>query len=79
MLLLSLTPVACKAGGPTYLYYSAHWRPSSGIGAFEAVSSGELSIRRAAEQFDVPKSTMHDRVSGGVQAGAHSGPPRYTS
>ena len=41
------------------------------------VSSGELSIRRAAEQFDVPNSTLHDRVSGRVQAGAHSGPPRY--
>ena len=38
---------------------------------------GGLTIRRAAEEYSVPRSTLHDRVSGRVQAGEHSGPPRY--
>ena len=45
--------------------------------AVEAVQVGGLTIRRAAEEYGVPRSTLHDRVSGRVQAGEHSGPPRY--
>ena len=41
------------------------------------VERGELSIRRAAEAYDVPKSTLHDRLSGRVRVGAKSGPSRY--
>ena len=36
-----------------------------------------MSIRRAAELYSVPKSTLSDRVSGRVQFGSHSGPARY--
>ena len=35
------------------------------------------TIRRAAEEFGVPKSTLYDRVSGRISFGARSGPPRY--
>ena len=45
--------------------------------ATEAVSQGKVSVRRAALQFNVPKSTLGDRVSGRVQAGTVSGPAKY--
>ena len=38
-----------------------------------------MSVRKAAEQYGVPKSTLWDHVSGRVLPGAHSGPPRYLS
>ncbi len=44
--------------------------------ACEAVAKG-TSVRRAAEEYQVPRATLHDRVSGKVQVGANSGPPRY--
>ena len=36
---------------------------------------GILSVRRAAAQYDIPPSTLHDCVSGEVSAGAVSGAP----
>ena len=36
-----------------------------------------LTVRRAALQYDVPKSTLHDRVTGKVDPGAKVGAPRY--
>ena len=44
--------------------------------AIKAVKDG-WTIRRAAEEFGVPKSTLYDRVSGHVAFEARSGPPRY--
>ena len=44
--------------------------------ACQAVSRG-MSIRRAAEEHEVPRSTLHDHVTGKVQPGAKSGPRRY--
>ena len=44
--------------------------------ACKAVSDG-WTIRRAAEEFQVPKSTLYDRVSGKIAFGAKSGPPAY--
>ena len=38
--------------------------------ALRAVLSHTLSIRQAAERFNVPKSTLHDRCIGKVQPGA---------
>ena len=43
--------------------------------AVAAVRRGELSQRRAAQQFGVPKSTIADRISGRVQEGAKPGKP----
>ena len=42
-----------------------------------AVAMGKCSVRRAAEEYQVPRATLHDRVSGKVQFGACSGPPKY--
>ena len=35
------------------------------------------SIRGTDESYGIPKSTLHDRVSGKVVFGAKSGPPAY--
>ena len=43
--------------------------------ALQAVN--EMTVREAAAQFSVPKSTLHDRISGKVQPGSVYGPPRY--
>ena len=45
--------------------------------ALDAVRLHGLSVRRAAEEYDVPKSTLHDRVSGRVLIGGQSGPQKY--
>ncbi len=47
--------------------------------AYDAVLNEELSICEAADAFDVPKSTLHDRVSGRVPFGKLSGFVRYLS
>ncbi len=44
--------------------------------AIAAVANGS-SIRRAAEEYGLPRSTLHDRVAGRVAHGAKSGPRRY--
>ena len=45
--------------------------------AYDAVTKRGLSVRRASEEYRVPRSTLHDRISGKVQFGARSGPPAY--
>ena len=34
-------------------------------------------MRKAAEAYEVPKSTLHDRITGKVPFDKKSGPPRY--
>ena len=46
-------------------------------GAVDAVITCHLSVRHAAMQYNVLKSTLGDRVSGRVQPGSVSGPPKY--
>ena len=41
------------------------------------VMEGTLSVRRAAAQYDIPPSTLHDCISGKVSGGAVSGTPHY--
>ena len=40
------------------------------------VRQGRLSIRRAAESYQVPRSTLSDGVTGRLSEGSHSGPSR---
>ena len=47
--------------------------------AVTAVVNEGLSIRRAALQYGVPKSSLGDRISGRVKPGAVSGPQKYLS
>ena len=45
--------------------------------AISMVEKGQCSIRRAATLCGVPPSTLHDHISGKVQAGAKPGPDPY--
>jgi len=55
------------------------WSPTQMDKAVSAVVSEGLSIRCAALQYGVPKSSLGDRISGRVKPGALSGPPKYLS
>ena len=46
--------------------------------AIKEVEEG-MSLRKAAELFKVPKSTLHDMITGRVDVGAWSGPQPYLS
>ena len=46
------------------------WSKGSMELALKEVSEESLTVRRAALQYDVPKSTLHDRVTGKVDPGA---------
>ncbi len=54
-----------------------HWTGGQMTKAVDAVRCLGLTVRRAAKEYGVPKSTLHDRVSGRVLAGGCSGPPKY--
>ena len=47
--------------------------------ALEAVLAGRMSVRKAAEEHGVPRSTLHYRVTGKVAPNARSGAKRYLS
>ena len=47
------------------------------VTAIAAVQSNKCSVREASEIYGVPKSTLHDRISGKVIHGSRSGPERY--
>jgi len=52
------------------------WDNVSMIKAISAVENG-MTVRRASECFGVPKSSLHDRISGKVQHGKRPGPISY--
>jgi transposase len=52
------------------------WSEEAMEKALHATSEG-MSVREAATQFGVPKSTMYGRISGRVQPGAAPGAPHY--
>ena len=52
------------------------WNDVNMMKAITLVEQG-TSIRYAAEKCGVPKSTLHDRVSGKIQQGKKSGPDSY--
>jgi len=45
--------------------------------ACNEVRLGKISIRRDQFEYGVPKSSIHDHVSGNVQDGAKPGPCKY--
>ena len=52
------------------------WTNESMIRAMDAVTQGS-SVKRAAEQHGVPRTTLRDRISGHVQHGKKPGPEPY--
>ena len=53
------------------------WNEESLKKAYTAVIEKQMSVQRAALCYNIPKSTLSDRVSGRVPFGSHSGPARY--
>ena len=47
--------------------------------AYASVKENKLSVRKASSMYNIPKSTLGDRVTGRVTFGSHSGPTRYLS
>ena len=60
---------------PTYVGYGSGNMKK----ALEAVLGGRMSVRKAAEEHDVPRSTLHGRITGKVAPNARSGAKRYLS
>ena len=42
--------------------------------AYNAVNSGDMSIRKAAEEYGIPRTTLHNKASGEVNKVVKSGP-----
>ena len=47
------------------------------VQAVDSVLKKGTSIRKADKEYDIPKSTISDRISGHAMMGAVSGPNRY--
>lgn len=50
------------------------WSDSQLVAAKHAVQEGQLSIRGASIKFDIPRSTLHDHLSG-TSSKRYGGPP----
>ena len=57
-----------KKRGKTHL-----WNEQNMTAAYDTVKAGLLSIRRAAKQCEVPRTTLHDRLDGQVDLNAKPG------
>ena len=53
------------------------WNDDAMSRAMKAVLESGMSVRRAAVEYNVPKSTLNDRIQGKVIHGCRSGPSRY--
>ena len=53
------------------------WPNSAMIEAIDSVKSGKMSANKAARVYEVPSSTLKDRLSGKVKHGTNPGPSPY--
>ena len=84
---LSLKDRVLRSPGHTYQPFLCRHRPHKYqtqvehrerfARALKSVQEGGVSVRRAAEEFSIPKSTFHDHLTGKVVAFGQSGPPKY--
>ena len=49
------------------------------VRANKAVQQGELSVRQAAEEYGVPRTTLQDKVAGSYHVDTQSGRPLLTA
>ena len=55
------------------------WSPKAMEDAMAAVKNGQMTVFRPTKIYNVPKSTLHDRISGKVRHGDKPGPKPYLS
>ena len=55
------------------------WSPEAMAASIAEVKSGRFSIHKASTMYQIPKSTLHDHVTGKVQEGASNGKPPVLS
>ena len=55
------------------------WTDEAMARAINAVEQQGISIRRASEMYQIPRSTLHDHITGKVEHGSLPGPRRYLS
>ena len=67
--------IATDSGGRPSKYKA--WNEENLQLAYQSYQRKDFSLRQAAEAYDVPKSTLHDRITGKVPFYKKSGPPRY--
>ena len=66
----------CNHGSASRMVGYKEWTYDIMDKAIQAVTDG-MSIRQAAEEFNLPKSTLGDRISGWTMHGAKSGRSKY--
>jgi len=71
--------ISIHVSAPTTLQRGTYkpWTESQMDRALQSVVAEGMSIRRAAAEHNVPKSSLADRVSGRTLPGTKSGPPPY--
>ena len=53
------------------------WNDDAMKRTLEAVAEGKMGVNRAALEFNVPRTTLKDRISGRVIHGSNMGPKTY--
>jgi len=53
------------------------WTETQMRSAIDAIKKGQLSVLRGAVQYDVPRTTLHDRISRRVVNGTNPGAKPY--
>ena len=61
----------------SYPAQKKQWTDSAMENALKEVTNNGKTVRHAALEYGIPKSTLHNRVSGKVLPGAVGGAPRY--
>ena len=74
----SCLDVACGEGPGRTEHYKL-WTEAQMSSVCELVQRGETSTSHTAVSFNIPSSTLNDRVSGKTVIGAVGGPPKYLS
>ena len=70
--------ISCTIQNPLMPSRPKRWDDTQLQKACQDVYKGQ-AVRRVALNYGIPKSTLHDRISGKVTPGAKSGPPAYLS
>ena len=62
---------------PPYKSERKKWTEERMERAIKSITWNGVSVRRAAADYNIPKSTIYDRLSGKVLSGAICGAPKY--